>query len=138
MSRISVEDKFWSKVDKRDPEECWNWLGSKTKTGYGLFWPERRTTRTAHSFAFELATEIRAATYVFDIHHKCYNKSCVNPAHLELFSRQENTSDAFDILTHCKRNHEWTEENAKWRFDGKYPRRQCRECIKIRSLARTL
>ena len=30
-------DRFWSKVDIREPNDCWNWTGKPAKNGHGLF-----------------------------------------------------------------------------------------------------
>lgn len=32
------EEKFWSKVNKLGPNDCWPWLGAKHPTGYGKLW----------------------------------------------------------------------------------------------------
>jgi len=29
--------RFWSKVDKRGPDDCWEWNAHKYPNGYGLF-----------------------------------------------------------------------------------------------------
>lgn len=34
MSEKDIQ-RFWSKVDKRGPDECWPWLGRITPSGYG-------------------------------------------------------------------------------------------------------
>lgn len=30
--------RFWSKVQRAGPDECWEWTASKTLDGYGQFW----------------------------------------------------------------------------------------------------
>jgi hypothetical protein len=41
LDLTSVSEKFlarfWSKVDVRSPEECWEWQASRTGHGYGQF-----------------------------------------------------------------------------------------------------
>ena len=50
-----VVERFWSKVDKRGPDDCWPWLGTLEPTGYGQFFTNG-TPRLAkaHRFAYEL------------------------------------------------------------------------------------
>ena len=33
--RGTVEERFWSKVDKREPDDCWEWQASLDTRGYG-------------------------------------------------------------------------------------------------------
>lgn len=33
---ISLEERFWVKVDKKGENECWKWKGAKGNHGYGL------------------------------------------------------------------------------------------------------
>lgn len=33
--RGSMTERFWAKVDKRNPDECWPWLGAIYEDGYG-------------------------------------------------------------------------------------------------------
>ena len=44
--------RFWSKVDKRGPDECWPWLGHCQKGGYGQF--GSGGGRLTHRIAYEL------------------------------------------------------------------------------------
>lgn len=63
------------------------------------------------------------------LHHKCKNKLCVNPDHLELTTYEDHV-DAPGVInknkTHCKRGHEFTKENILW--NGKFGRRRCKTC----------
>lgn len=96
---IPVEERFWAKVDRRGPAECWIWLAARTGTGgrYGSFNADgrrkgKRTTVLAHVFAYELL--IGPVPSGHDLHHlieegACSSTLCVNPAHLEPVTRRE-------------------------------------------------
>ena len=124
-----TDERFWAKVDKRQDNECWPWQGAKTAAGYGLFWPERRTTVTAHRYMYELYYDEEVPVGI-DVHHICYNKTCVNPHHLQVMSKLENTRDAYKNKTHCAKGHEWIPENFYYKSNGT---KDCLKCRRDRS-----
>lgn len=72
-------DRFWARVDRRAPNECWPWRGALHVSGYGS-WQSGRTNYPAHRLAYEYAIgPIPARTHLF---HTCDLRSCVNPDHL--------------------------------------------------------
>lgn len=85
MVQSNTERRFWSKVDK-DPNGCWYWRACLNKEGYGHFGMYNKVQR-AHRVAFFF-------TYgkwpICDLDHLCKTRHCVNPAHLEEVSTQEN------------------------------------------------
>lgn len=67
---------------------CWQWTGSFAQnTGY-VCYKEGGKTYPAHRYAYEWAVGPIPAWLVID--HLCSNRSCVNPAHLEPVTHQEN------------------------------------------------
>jgi hypothetical protein len=114
---------------------CWLWTGTRTGGGYGKWLGQR-----AHRFAYSAAKgAIPAGMFVC---HACDNPLCVNPDHLWLGSHSDNMRDMdrkgrrgkrghIAPKTHCKRGHEFTEENTRL-YRGK---RNCRACNRARKVA---
>ena len=88
--RVPAENRFWAKVDRRGPGECWTWKAKVSVWGYGRFWFDGKTVQ-AHRFA--VATTGMAVPAHFDVLHSCDNKLCVNPNHLRIGTHQENMDD---------------------------------------------
>lgn len=94
MARNTPET-FWSRVDHRGPNECWEWLWHKMPSGYGKFRMNKRDY-TAHALAWSLANNQDAPSgNKLVILHSCNNKLCCNPYHLSLGTRSENAYQAY-------------------------------------------
>lgn len=86
-----IEARFWSKVRKGAPGECWPYLEASDKDGYGVFTPKHQSMR-AHRFAYEVAVGPIPRGVV--VRHRCDNPPCCNPAHLEPGTVADNNADA--------------------------------------------
>ncbi len=126
--------------------ECWIWNGC-TRYGYGLINVDRKCC-PAHRVLYELLVGPVPKGLVLD--HICHNpkscgggascphRKCVNPTHLELVTREENTRRGCHKVdcaiaalhrarTHCPKGHEYSTSNTM--FDV-YGYRKCRICAK--------
>lgn len=83
-------ERFWSHVDKRGPDECWEWLRSTNKRGYGKVTIGGKDYR-AHRLAYEYA--IGPIPTGLHVCHSCDNPPCCNPAHLWLGTDRDNVLD---------------------------------------------
>ena len=70
--------RFWSKVDKCGPDECWEWTEYRDECGYGRFYDCVHSIYQAHRVAYIIAngdTEL-------EVCHTCNHPWCCNPNHL--------------------------------------------------------
>jgi 5-methylcytosine-specific restriction endonuclease McrA len=129
----TLAERFWSKVQVTS--SCWLWTGSCNPSGYGILRtvrPDGRwTTIGAHRVSYQLA--VGPIPVSLELDHLCKVRHCVNPAHLEAVSRQENMRRGHRAnQTHCKRGHPLAGDNLHITARETIQRR-CRTCQRART-----
>lgn len=88
LSAVNFTDrqkvKFWKKVDKRSPDECWPWLGGIAEKGYGNIVIKPVGMKRRHTRAHRIALAMSGADVPDHLQacHSCDNPPCCNPKHL--------------------------------------------------------
>lgn len=126
----SVE-RFWSKVNKAAPKECWEW-NACLERGYGTFHLNGKNHK-AHRVSLLIHRQTIPDGMVVD--HVCRNRACVNPSHLRVVTKTQNTLENNDNYaavnarkTECVKGHPFNKENTRVRYWNKRPFRECIEC----------
>ncbi len=90
--KTTVEERFWRNVDKRGPDECWNWTAS-TSGGYGrvVIGTNPIIKTGAHRISYLIHYGILQSD--LDVMHDCDNPSCCNPRHLKMGTTADNMTD---------------------------------------------
>jgi hypothetical protein len=135
--------KFQGKVDRRQPDECWPWTGTRNDKGYG-----RARARGRQYPAAQIAWSIQNGV-MFPVGkmacHSCDNPPCCNPKHIWVGTHDDNMADAAakgrfigaaarfggkfgkrERTSHCPKGHARTPENT-FSHDGQ---QRCKLCKK--------
>lgn len=133
----TLEQRFWSRVDRRGPGECWPWTGLLSDQGYGRISAGRDLggpmVWKAHRVAYTLL--VGPIPQGLTIDHLCRRRDCQNPAHMEPVLQGVNAvrGDSPPALNAraeaCAHGHRLTGENVRVRNGW----RTCRECERRRA-----
>lgn len=98
------DEDFFRFVKKTD--SCWLWTGAISLSGYGFFFQKSKRI-FAHRYSFKLHNGV--IPFGLCVLHDCPdgdNPRCVNPKHLWLGTRSQNSKDRDNKLrTCCGENH---------------------------------
>jgi hypothetical protein len=132
--------RFWAKAVVDEATGCWLWTAQIAVDGYARFKHRFRT-----NLAYRLAYEVLAGPVPDEqqLDHLCRVRRCVNPAHLEVVSQQENILRGEGLAaqnarkTECLRGHPLHGENLNLysfiRPNGRpSTQRRCRACQRER------
>lgn len=127
---MTLPTNFTNKIDYSG--DHWLWIGATQTQGYGSFGYEGKS-HLAHRWSYEQLIGPIPEGMVID--HLCRVRSCVNPAHMEVVTPEENNTRGHQARGwFCRFGHDLQEV-------GTYERRRetgevTNECLACRAIAR--
>ena len=88
---LSLLDRLLNKIKIDNNTGCWIWQGGKNNIGYGMIRDEKKM-RTTHRVSYEEHTQTKIPSHLV-VMHSCDTPLCVNPQHLSLGTRSDNSKD---------------------------------------------
>ncbi len=85
------KNRFYSNIIINQNNSCLEWMGTLKNNGYGQFKKLNKKWFHAHRLSYELF--IGQIPEDICVLHKCDNRKCVNPEHLWLGTKKDNTQD---------------------------------------------
>ena len=116
MSWSGLPERIEAKIIPEPNSGCWLWLGGlrDKRDGYGGVGYDGKIWRT-HKLVYTLLRHEVPPTTALD--HKCRNRICCNPDHLEPVTWKENIHRGEGVAagnrlkTHCRRGHPYEGSN---------------------------
>jgi len=99
---LTVEhlDKAYHRMIERIEftDGCWLWKGTVSNRGYGSLCVNN-IKLLVHRYSFMYFNNTPYLKTTQHIHHRCYNKLCVNPSHLQLVTPSQHGNIKHEIIT---------------------------------------
>ena len=98
---------------------CIEWAGARNHQGYGRRRYKGRM-EYAHRVAYAQAHSIEVEEIAGVVRHKCDNPKCINPDHLEVGTKKDNSRDMVERERQANRVLDW--ETVRWMRANYKPR----------------
>lgn len=89
---MTPEERLWKRTHVRG--ECFVWFGARNSNGYGYLRDEHGRQWRVHRYAYHHLVGFLHKDQV--VHHKCHNRACWRPEHLQATSHAENVAEMLD------------------------------------------